>query len=277
MSNPVRLRLNSARFTAALGKFAQFSKKDAATLLRDQARNFIRRVVDITPPATGKADASARKHGEAAVRADLRRIFTPKDRGFLQYIEKLGHDSGQLKFNAEHGGSVGEWHLHRKDGTPYVIAYDVILWSRDGLVGFHEKRRTANGRVSTASRHVTTGTRTKDARNLDRAFVPKDNFAWFERRVLARVGLLAGGWNKAAQELGTRLPAWVRRHGTGRGDIELQLTGTRLRILVTNDVSYAAAVRDYQPRVQRALNDQAKAMNRQSAFLAKKAARRAGF
>lgn len=258
------IKLDATRFNAALQRTAQYSKRDAPTLLREQARGFIRRVVDLTPPGNGKADAAARKRGEAAVSVDLRRIFKPKDRGWLEYIEQV---VGGTKFAGQT--------LRKKDGTPYLIDYDVILWGRDSMVGWHEARRRQDGRVRTAERDQLNGRKKSDTADI--AYVPKENFAWFERRVKARVGVLASGWNDAAEALGAKLPQWVKRHGTGRGDVHIILGEDRMSVIMTNDVKFAGAVKGYQPRIQKALDEQAAAMERRVAFFLQKQAKRAGF
>ena len=63
------------------------------------------------------------------------------------------------------------------------------------------------------------------------------------RRLLAAkkktLGREASGWNAAAQALSaTRVPAWVRRHGTGEGGCRITRKGDRLTIIVTNSVPY---------------------------------------
>jgi hypothetical protein len=68
-------------FRAALGEYAAVAKKDnpegIAAVMKQSAARIVKNIVDITPPASGKADASAKKRGEGAIVADLLRIAQP--------------------------------------------------------------------------------------------------------------------------------------------------------------------------------------------------------
>jgi hypothetical protein len=253
------------RFQRGAEFLVRTSKRGGESVLREQARGFVRRAIDITPPSTGKASNAAKKKGEASVEADLRRIMTPKKRSWLEHLEQIAG-----------GNKVEAQVLRRKDGTAYLIDYDFILWGRGSLADFHQKRRRqSDGRVKRTNRGVTTGRKLTDG--ADMAFVPADNFAWYLKRAKQRVGLLAGGFNAAADELGVSRPSWIKRHGTGRGDIDVSIGASLLAITITNDVPYAGTVRGFQPRLQRALNDQAKAMEKRIDHWLAQQGRRAGF
>lgn len=68
-------------FSAALGEYAALTKKDnpegIAVLMRQSAARVVKNIVDITPPASSKADASAKKRGESAIVADLLKLAQP--------------------------------------------------------------------------------------------------------------------------------------------------------------------------------------------------------
>ncbi|MHA3773667.1 hypothetical protein ACXR0O_19195 [Verrucomicrobiota bacterium sgz303538] len=255
----ISAKFDASRFNRGVDRLAEHSKRDGKTLLKEQGRGFTKRAIDLTPPSQGKANSQSKKRGEDAVTADLRRIMTPKPRSYLEYVQKIaGTDR------------VAAQVLRRKDGTPYLIDYDVILWSRDALTAWHEKRRRkSDGRVRRTNRDVTTGRKKTDG--ADMAFVPDSNFKWFLKRVKERVGLLAGGFNAAVAALGVRgVPQWIKRHGTGRGDVEIETAGKAMKITITNDVRFGNTVRGFPGRIQRALNDQARAMERRVAeYLAK--------
>ena len=107
--------------------------------------------------------------------------------------------------------------------------------------------------------------------------VPKAALAALQRRLLAEVGWLAAGWNQAARKLGVRLPAWVNRHGTGQGSVDVTRSGSRFRITVANEVRFVGNVKGFRGRIQAAINYQANAMRRQAEYLMKKAMRKAGW
>lgn len=63
------------------------------------------------------------------------------------------------------------------------------------------------------------------------------------RRMLAKkkksLGREASGWNAAAVELkANRIPAWVKRHGTGEGSCRITRKKDRITIIITNSVPY---------------------------------------
>lgn len=97
------------------------------------------------------------------------------------------------------------------------------------------------------------------------------------RTLLEEVGWLAAGWNEAARKLGVRLPAWVSRHGTGKGSVSVTRSGSVFRITIANEVSFVGNVKGFASRVQGAVNLQANAMRRKAEYLMKKDIRKAGF
>lgn len=68
-------------FRAAMGEYAHLAKKDSpdgvAQLMKQSAARIVRNIVDITPPASGKADTAAKKRGEGAIVADLLKLAQP--------------------------------------------------------------------------------------------------------------------------------------------------------------------------------------------------------
>ena len=98
-----------------------------------------------------------------------------------------------------------------------------------------------------------------------------------QRELMARVGKLAGGWNAGAGKLGVKLPAWVARHGRGRGTLSVVNTFRLFRITIINAVKYVTSVSDYERRINSAISIQAGKMRRQAEFLLARALRRAGW
>jgi len=263
------IKIDSSRFNAALAKFARYSKKDGQELIFDQAKLLVQKVIEITPPATGKANAAARKRGEAAISADLARIFSPATPEFVnRFIAFNGGRVLQEDFRHRGAAALGfvytralersemeEWHKARRTSSGRVRSID-----RDTAVGAAEKKAGAVNRRRAAS--ITTGLRTGDLRALDIGLVTKADYKWFENRQKGRVGLLAGGWNRAALTLGAKVPDWIRRQGTARGTVTIELGESRMRIFIANDVEYADHVKDFERRVQQATDLQARAMER---------------
>ena len=114
-------------------------------------------------------------------------------------------------------------------------------------------------------------------RNLQKPYpVSSTGYNALRKTLLARVGWLASGWNAAAQKLGVRLPAWIARHGTGAGIILVTSDGRRFRIEISNAVKFVGNVKDLDRRIQKSVDYQANAMQRQADFLMRKAVKKAG-
>jgi hypothetical protein len=237
------IRFDTSNFSRALAQFRKLSQRDFETVLREQARGVVRNIIAFTPPARGKADSGARKLGEKAVTASLARILKPGTPDFIAFFERVN------------GGPTAR---NRTLG----LIYSRVLEKGD-LDSFHQGHRDNEGRTP------------KGAGNI--ALVERRAYQWFKKQVQARVGKLASGWNKAAARLGYSPPAWIRRHGNGRGDCELQLTGDDMRILISNEVKFAGSVKDIERSVKKAIAIQTRSMERRVAFATEKAAKRAGF
>ena len=111
----------------------------------------------------------------------------------------------------------------------------------------------------------------------DIALVPKNVMEEVRKILKRQIGVLAAGWNTAAQKLGVKLPAWVTRHGTAYGEVVLTITATTFRLELSNVVQFVENVRGYESRVQRAIDFQTRKMEREADYLLKKALRKAGW
>jgi len=114
-------------------------------------------------------------------------------------------------------------------------------------------------------------------RKGNKAQVDAATLAAYKKKIIAHVGLLASGWNAAAEKLGVKLPAWVRRHGTGHGSVQVKTDGFNISITVNNEVKFVGDVKDYDRRVEWAFKNQIRKMDREADFLMRKAIRAAGF
>lgn len=83
------------------------------------------------------------------------------------------------------------------------------------------------------------------------------------KSMLARVGLLASGWNAAAVKYGFKPPAWIARHGVRRGNAVEIDKKLGLVIRIKNAVRFASEVTGMQRRTQWALNNRARQMDKQ--------------
>jgi hypothetical protein len=163
--------------------------------MRQSAARIVRNIVDITPPASGKADTAAKKRGENAIVGDLLKIAQP-----VQGIT-------------------------RKQARE-------VLASADDLMQAHARSLNAVGRVNPRSRK-------------EKLQVLSADFVKIAALLGKRVGWLAAGMNAAAGKLGIRLPAWISRHGTKFGIINIEFSATRFRIQIGQNVPYATNVKGY--------------------------------
>lgn len=281
--NPT-IRIDTSGFSRAFAAFRKTSKRDLEVLLREQARGVVRHIIAFTPPSRGKADLTARRRGEVAVISDIARIFSSATPGFYD------------RFIDFHGGYEAKEDFAHRGAAALGFIYTRAL-SRWEMEGWHNDRRGNRGRVKAIDRktklsaseiadgganrkraaQVTTGLRRSDLRALDVGLVKKNDYEWFKKRASERVGLLASGWNRAAERLNYRPPAWIRRHGTQRGKCDVQLSGENMRITLSNKVPFVGSVKDLERRVKQGVAIQTRNMERRTASYLEKAAKRAGF
>ena len=150
------------------------TKKTGEEIVGEAVRGFIREVVNVTPPAKGKADGAAKKADENTIENDLTKLATPV------------------------AGVSG-----RKARAAMATAGDLRAAWADARKG------QSSGRVNPATRK--------------KLLVSKGDFNRVLREIQKQVGILAAGWNAAANRFGARLPAWIKRHGTRGGrDLKAQ-------------------------------------------------------
>lgn len=97
------------------------------------------------------------------------------------------------------------------------------------------------------------------------------------RLLFSRVGFLASGWLAAAQRLGVAVPNWIARHGTRRGTVQIQLSGPRKSIEITNHVPDNAPAAELDRRLQFAVDRATARIDRDFNETVQRDAQRAGF
>ena len=135
-----------------------------------------------------------------------------------------------------------------------------ILASAEELLAAHASRRVRGG---------------IDARRRgEKIFLPWSEFNKALRVLQNRVGWLAAAMNTAADRLGITLPAWIKRHGTKYGHIEIHPNKYGLRVRIIQNVPFADDVQGYSRRWNSALNKEINALQNQvKAIWARKSAR----
>ena len=244
------ISFDTSKLRAALRTYQLATLKDTDTVVRDAARNFVKRAASVTPPATGKLNSEAKKRGESNVVGDLNHIFVGLSPALLE------------KFEALRAQGVPE--LRTKSGRVIVRSTDISVPS---IKGWHYANRRRAGRVRSGRR----------SSGGIRAVILAQRKKDYQQRVLKKVGLLMAGWNASAAKLGTKLPAWTSRHGIGGGRCAVTKTRSGIRIRLENMVGFVTKVKGLERRVQWALNAQAGALERAADAIIRKTARRAGF
>lgn len=160
---------------------------DAANIIEDEARRFLKKAVQLTPPKN-------KMQGEQAVEDDLKHVFTPADADFLLY---------------EFGGSRGnvdQWFTNKK-GEKVHAQFEALDIHGAGMKKFHAMQRNARGRTM---RGLSRGNKTGELWKA-RYVVSYDALADYARKIKARVGMRKSGWLRSYNELGGKLPSWIQR------------------------------------------------------------------
>lgn len=268
----LEVELDTARFNALVTGVARLIGKDLNEEMRNQGRLLIEGsrtipgLIDLTPPGGGGVSGmQAKRQGEAAIEADLRRIFNPLDphewRAFLD-------DEGGLRIvpskrNNKRGASVTDL---------------TFFLSRDEMEAFHKRLRLPSGRTRAVNRDNLIGRKYTDVSEV--GFVTKGDYKWYLQKKKLDVGLLAANWLPGARELGAKqIPAFVSRHAGTGGTITIQSNPeTGIVITITNRPSFAgaeSAAAELDRKVQAAVNIRANALERQLPDLVRYAARKA--
>jgi hypothetical protein len=155
---------------------------------------------------------------------------------------------------------------------PVTVAGSMKDAKRRGLMLMTTEELLA---LHAAQRNPQTGRVRREQREA--RFVSQSDFNEVLRGLVELVGILAAGWNPACAKLGVSVPAWIKRHGTRYGSVELVSTATTLRISMVNDVPFADAVTGLQRRVTFALRQTANELEKGYAAALARAARQSGF
>lgn len=224
------LEIDLSEFEAQLSQFVLYSGRSMEDEIKNQAKLAVHKAIRVTPPGhDGVKDSEAKQAGERKIRRNLRSVFSGVEIKGARLITHL--------FGKQVKGAP--WFAMTRERHPDVAA-------------LHDSRKKKSGKFGL----------TRSGRQ--KFYVDERKLAQLEAVLLARVGFLAAGYSSAAQVLGTKMPVYVKRHaGRAPGSVQMKFTDELMRITVRNSVKYASRVPDVQRRLQWAINEQAKAMERQ--------------
>lgn len=229
------ITIDTEGFSQDVGRFALLSGRSFGEELKNQAKGVMKGIVKITPPhSNGNSVSEAKRAGENAISRDLTRQFRP--------VELVGSRKVTHLFGKPHPDAP--WAVATKEKHPDVTAYYVAT-----------KRLDSRGRRARYEKPI---------------YVDRKKYNKLRTQLEKRVGFLGGGFRDGAAGLGVALPAFMRRHTTAPGSLQMQLEGDNLYIIIRNDVSYASGLRDFVRRVEWAVQAQRGKMERQIPYLLKR-------
>lgn len=238
--------LDRQLFEETFARFARLSKGTLEEELRNQARLFIIDAVHVTPPfhqGSGQGARVAKATGEKSIKRNLDRLFVGRS---LVGTRQITHLFGRTDV----------------PGLPYVVP-SKELWP-DVAGVYKTAKQSARGRSGKGLR--------MDGRKLP---VSRRKVQRIYKEEIRKVGFLAGGWNTAADKLGagTKIPAFVRRHGSAPGRLVVDFSARTLKIAMINYVTYANRVGNMERRLAFALRKRTDAMRLQIPRLLREAGR----
>ena len=222
----VDIKINTSNLESIISQFAETSRKDLFEVTKQQMGILVGHVIAITPPGGGGGQAfsdsggislAAKKRGESVIAADISRIFP---------TSRLKHDTLVGMTNAGFEFQTGKGH---KDIIQEVAE------TIDDLARVHK-----------FARNPRTG-RTRKMKGIGMAVTRSAVLRQYIRQQIAKVGKLNSGWINAARELKTAsraVPAWISRHGAGRGGANVTQRVGRISITIFNSEIWFPATMD---------------------------------
>lgn len=233
----------SVRSTAheqALQRVLMTSKRAAVDVLKGEARIVFKNVALYTPPShAGVTGRAAESHAKAKVEADIRSLYGTPGEAY----DLLPQSTGVADAFWSHykRGEIADANSILRGTT------GSILYPFDG--GAHHvknfRRRYLKG----------SGFRffVSDPKELDLYIqMEKENIWW-----------LASGWQDALTALGVKgLPYGTAKHPEAPGSLRVDISSGAIEIAMRNDVRYARQIKDFQRRIQWAMQIRADRMQR---------------
>jgi hypothetical protein len=233
-------------FEETFARFARLTTNSIEDELKNQARLFVIDAIKVTPPfhqGVGQGVSAAKKAGEKSIGRNIDRLFVGKE---LVGSRRITHLFGRTDV----------------PGLPYIVP---TTEKYPDVSGMYEREK------ATAKRRALRGMRFYGPPKT----VSRRKVRTLYRTEVRKVGWLAGGWNTAANRLGAtaKVPAFVRRHAGAPGQVQIDFSPSRLRIVLINQVRYADYVGGLQKRASFALTKRVHAMQRQIPRLMRQAGR----
>lgn len=265
------IEFDFTEFNSQFRRFMELSARSVEEEFRAKLKAIINTVVDITPPAHGKGTrGKARKMGQGKIVVDLvggRHSLTRGKRraGVFTVLSDSLVDAALSTGLYQSSDNVRLWTT--KDGRVYGTQQH--FFRPDAGIDEmrqHHKRYFKNGEMSAA------GTYTRDIGRwkwIDQMVVRESTFNRYLRSVQRNVGFYAAGWRPSAESVGLTLPAYMKGHAA-LGSFSLVMDEKKLEAHFLNRVGFETIDRDVQRRIQWAISEEARKMERQIPHLLRK-------
>lgn len=215
-------------------------RKELESPVRDEARLFVNAAIKITPPASaGVTGTAAKRQGEATLESDIRRVYLSPGLIF-GIIKSKNPDAAKAFWAAVKGNPTSR----TKSGKLRYSKKGVDLVAAQRIMGqFAAEFRNVRiapfdaGALHKKLRNPRTGRVKK--RDYGIVLSKTTGLEGYIRKEKGKVGKLGGGFNEAAQELGAKVPEWMRRHGIHGDSIQVITSRNDFAIIIRNAAPYA--------------------------------------
>lgn len=241
-------KLHTQEYELAVGRLLATSRRERGPVMQGQMKGILKTVIEITPPGSEGVKGgtrAAQKQGEAAVAADIRRVYGSPGDAYDLLADKDRAKASAFWF-LHSGGGDDQAHRVLADATGKSFS------SFDGGV-LHRRIINKRGRVAgQKGKHHRFIFAVRDTKSLEEYIAEKQSHVYW----------LAAGWRKAMNSVGGSVPMMIGKHDAP-GAVEMILDEVRAVLRAHNDVKFASNVHDMERRVQWALDKQTEKLIRQ--------------
>lgn len=215
------LRIDASRFNTATAALADIARLDGGAILREEARQFLRRAMIKAPPfkvkrEDGTSSESDLSVGRKAVSGDLKRAMRPITPEQMTRNKRMAE--------IVRTGNKEAWNAVASKLRSGPLAKTTAI---DFSVSAHTSQRNRYGRVLRDRRKVVFGV---------------DKWTEYRNILWTRVGILKSGWNAAmlnpalqhGDKDSIKVPNYVKRHGVKFSTATVIMTGEKPSIDMTN-------------------------------------------
>lgn len=231
---------------AKLERVGGSSRTVLEKVFRADAKGFVRDVIAITPPNTGKTNKDSQRRGERAIMTDLRggRRSAGTVRGGV--IMPLADSLVSQAASSITGTGDSVRLFVKKDGTVYgTERQNFRPDATTETLHSHHQRYFKNGRMTSAGGRDRSIGRWKF---VDKLIVRQSVYQAYLKEVFAKVGGLCAGFNAAARALSVPVPVWIRRHGERWSSVAIIASPQRWLVRITNKSKFGSQI-DLQRRM----------------------------